>query len=155
MAKKWLIFSLTIIGVAFLFYGIYLRFFTPLMPECNAVIRVDYNDGENTLSKVLFISIVNINARESAFIINGTATYNNKRFTIARTATMTYTANEGSFLLRSAKVVPRANDDSSSKELNPLLSAFGKGDMLTVEKINDKQYIFTDNSSPNFICSKR
>ncbi|MTD09194.1 hypothetical protein GKN89_20950 [Serratia sp. YC16] len=152
--KGWLA-SLMIIGVAFLFFGIYLQFFAPVMPECNAVIRTDYHDEKHSLSRVLFVSIVNINARESAFIINGSATYNNEHVTISRTITMNYTANAGRFLLRPTKVVRRANDNNDSKEINRLFPAVGKDILFTVERINDRQYIFADNSSPNFICNKR
>lgn len=153
-AIKWLLASLMIIGVVSIFLGTYLRFFTPVMPECNAVVRTDYNDEKHSLSRVLFLSIVNINERESAFIINGTATYNNEHFTIARTITMTYTVNAGRFLLHPTKVVRRANDNDSSKEVNQLFPVVGKDILLTVEKLNDQQYIFADNSSPNFICTK-
>ena len=148
--------SLIIIGGGFIFFGIYLQFFSPIMPECNAVIRTDYHDEKHSLSRVLFVSIVNINARESAFIINGSVTYNNERYTIARTITMTYTANEGRFLLRPTNIVRRSNDDShNNKEVDKLFPVVGKDILFTVEKINDQQYIFADNRSPNFICNKR
>ncbi|QJU41471.1 hypothetical protein [Serratia marcescens] len=153
--KTRLIAALAVLGVALALPGLYLYFFTPIMPECNAVIRTDYNDAAQSLSRVLFISIVNINDRESAFIVNGKATYNNESFTIARTITMTYTANGGRFLLRPTSIVRRPNDDSTSPAIDKLFPVVGKDIVFTVEKVNDEQYIFADNRSPNFICNKR
>ncbi|HAT5000832.1 hypothetical protein IBZ15_19545 [Serratia marcescens] len=152
---KWLAALLTVLGVVLLLLGGGGYFFTPIMPECNAVIRTTYNNGESSISRVLFISIVNINARESAFIINGTATYNHERFTIARTINMTYTADEGHFLLRPVSIVRRPPDDADREEIDKLFPVVGKDILFTVEKLNGQQYIFADNHSPNFICNKR
>lgn len=147
--------AVSALGVALILTGLYLRFFTPIMPECNAVIRSEYHDGDLSLSRVIFISIVNINDRESAFIINGTATYNNRHFTLARTINMKYSASEGRFLLRPTSIVRRPKDDSDNAVVDSLFPVVGKDILFTVEKVNDKQYIFADNHSPNFICNRR
>lgn len=154
-ARKLLVAVLVFLSAAFILSGIYLRFFTPVMPECNAVVRTEYNNGEWSISRILFVSIVNVNERESAFIINGKAIYNNQAFTIARTITMTYTVNEGRFVLRPTGIVRRPPDDADREELEKLFPVVGKDIVFTVEKINDQQYIFADNHSPNFICNRR
>lgn len=153
--KKNIFLAVSVLSVLIIAGISYLMFGFRTVPECKAVVKVIRPiDGEKKES-VILVNLVSSGFREATFVINGHANGAKGGYTLSRIIEADYKYRSGYyyFAVRDMKKQPadNAGQDDVSRAL-PVINS--KYFLLKIEKLNTKNYVFSGNRAPVFICTK-
>ncbi|WP_199638709.1 hypothetical protein JEM67_26295 [Serratia sp. PAMC26656] len=153
--KKTICIAVSVLSVLIIAGMSYLMFDFHTVPECKAVVKIIRPiDGEKK-ENVILINLVSSGFRETTFMINGHANGVKGTYTLSRMIEADYKYRGGYYYFTVKKMKKQPADNAGQDDVSQTLPIINsKYFLLKIEMLNTKNYVFSGNRAPAFICTK-
>ncbi|QJW53190.1 hypothetical protein HL670_00040 [Serratia plymuthica] len=140
---------LIIAGMSYLMFGF------RSVPECKAVVKIIRPiDGEKKES-IILVNLVSSGFREATFVINGHANGAKGSYTLSRIIEADYKYRSGYYYFTVRDMKKQPADNAGQDDVGQAVPVINsKYFLMKIEKLDTKNYVFSGNRAPVFICTK-
>lgn len=133
----------------------YLMFGFRTVPECKAVVKIIRPIEGEKKESIILVNLVSSGFREATFMINGHANGAKGSFTLSRMIEADYKYRSGYYYFTVKDMKKQPADNAGQDDLSQALPVINsKYFLLKIERLNTKNYVFSGNRAPIFICTK-
>ncbi|WP_454877350.1 hypothetical protein [Serratia inhibens] len=125
------------------------------IPECKAVTKTVNYTKEGRIDTMLMVSVVPFSWNKVNAILDGQVIQGGEKYTVSRLLTAEYVYENDHYYLQNKKIIRHPRDNVQGEEANRVMPGGSvKNSFMKIEKVNDSSYLFSDNNSPFFVCTK-
>ncbi|MGB8663378.1 MAG: hypothetical protein WCD24_01240 [Serratia inhibens] len=124
------------------------------IPECKAVTKAVNYTKEGRIETTLLVSVIPFGWKKLNIMLDGQVEQGGEKYTVSRLLIADYEYENDLYHIRTRKTIRNPRDNVQGEEANRVMPGTAKDRFVKIEMINKSNYMFVDNNSPIFVCTK-